>query len=184
MIHSRAELKRYIIEDNREFFSKSLKERMISFFCRYPDYEIMLFKRCLRKAEYAFNTVNRSKIKFLRALFYERRKNKIGKQLGIEIDINCFGAGLEIYHGGNIIVNPQARIGKNCKLHGGNCIGNNGITKAVPIIGDNVDIGFGACIIGDVELADNIIIGSNAVVVKSCVRQGAVLVGMPAKEIR
>ncbi|MCO4605885.1 Serine acetyltransferase [Streptococcus infantarius subsp. infantarius] len=62
-----------------------------------------------------------------------------------------------------------------------NCIGNSGSEKQAPIIGNNVDIGVGAKIIGDVKIADNITIGANAVVTKSCTIEGATLVGVPAK---
>ncbi|MBQ5671727.1 MAG: serine acetyltransferase, partial [Oscillospiraceae bacterium] len=86
-------------------------------------------------------------------------------------------------HGG-IVVNPNVRAGKNCQLHGGNCIGNNGKTQGVPTIGDNADLGYGACIIGEVRLADDVTVGCNAVVVHNCDECGAVLVGIPAKKLR
>ena len=54
-----------------------------------------------------------------------------------------------------------------CQLHGDNCIGNNGITLAAPRIGNRVDIGVGAKIIGNIEIADDIVIGAGAVVNKS-----------------
>lgn len=184
MITSKKEYVEYYQADNADYLRKSFKERIIECFARYPDYEIYRFKKYLRKAEHAFNTANRNKIKWLIALYYERRKNILGDRLGIEIEINCFGKGLQIYHGAGIVVNPKTRIGENCKLHGANCIGNNGKTQDVPVLGNNLDIGFGACIIGGVQLADNICIGSNAVVVKDCDREKAVLVGIPAKELK
>lgn len=184
MIHTRTELNEYIQMDNEMYFKKSLRERIVDKIASYPEYKIMQFKRSLRRAEYAFNTAGNSRLKWIIALFYERKKNRLGRELGIDIDINCFGKGLQIFHGGSIVVNPRARIGENCKLHGGNCIGNNGKSQEVPMIGNNVDIGYGACVTGNIVLADNIVIGSNAAVVKSCIRDGAVLAGVPAKEIR
>ena len=77
-------------------------------------------------------------------------------------------------------MNRGARVGKNCVLHGDNCIGNNGNDNVCPIIGDNVDIGVGAKIIGNVHIANNVKIGAGAVVIKSCEELGAVLVGVPA----
>lgn len=182
MIQTKEDLRRFLEEDNREYFNRSLKERLVGAICRYPDREIMRFKTYLRRAEYCFNTASKGKLRFLQALYWERRKNVLGYRLGIEIDINCFDSGLTIFHGG-IVVNPNARIGKNCKLHGGNCIGNNGKNEAVPMLGDGVDLGYGACVIGSVRLVDDIVVGSNAVVVKDCLRGGAVLVGVPAKEV-
>ena len=111
-----------------------------------------------------------------------KRRNELGNKLSVDIREQTFGEGLVIYHN-NIVVNGWARVGKNCKLHGNNVIGNNGITSCTPVIGDNVDIGAGAIIIGDVTLADNIKIGAGAVVVKSCLVNGATLVGVPAHTI-
>lgn len=88
-----------------------------------------------------------------------------------------------IFHTGNIVVNGYSRIGKNCKLHGDNCIGNNGISEATPRIGDRVDIGVGAKIIGDIEIADDIVVGAGAVVNRSFLTPGIVIAGIPAKEI-
>lgn len=183
MIKSKDDLLKFIAADNQEYLTRSRKEKIVATICRYPDYEIMLFKTCLRRAEYCFNTAAKNKFRFLQALYWERRKNTLGYRLGIEIDINCFDSGLTIYHGGGIVVNPNARIGKNCKLHGGNCIGNNGKTSAVPVLGNNIDLGFGACVIGDVRLSDGIVVGCNAVVVKNCEKPSAVLAGIPAREL-
>lgn len=69
-------------------------------------------------------------------------------------------------------------------MHGMNCIGNKGVANSgVPVIGDNVNIGVGAKIVGDVYIADDVSIGANAVVTKSCYEKGEVLVGIPAKNI-
>ena len=184
MITNKEEYYEYYKTDNEQYLKKTFRERIVARLVHYPDYEIYRFKKYLRKAEYAFNTAKGNKLKWIQALYYERKKNKYGDRLSIEIEINCFGKGLQIYHGAGIVVNPRVRAGENCKLHGGNCIGNNGKTEAAPVLGNNIDIGFGACIIGGIQLADNITIGSNAVVVKNCTYQGRVLVGIPAKEIK
>ena len=94
--------------------------------------------------------------------------------------INTIDEGLIIYHSGEIVVSGLAKCGKNLKLHGNNCIGNNGKDGNAPCIGDNCDVGFGAVIIGDIKLGDNIKIGANAVVNKNF-KEG-ILVGVPAKE--
>ncbi|MDB4586226.1 hypothetical protein OAE01_02040 [Akkermansiaceae bacterium] len=103
--------------------------------------------------------------------------------MNIEIYPGCFDEGLRIFHYG-IVVNPKARIGKNCKLHGNNCIGNNGTDPGAPIIGDDVDIGFGAVVIGNVVIPDGTVIGANAVVCRSIEGDGHVVVGIPAKIIQ
>ena len=118
-----------------------------------------------------------------RIIFHERRRNTLGNKLGFFMGYNVLGKGTTIYHHGTIIINESARLGENCKLHGNNCIGNDGFTKKAPVIGNNVDIGFGASIIGDVHIADDCKIGAGAVVVKSCDIKGATLVGVPARVI-
>ena len=71
-----------------------------------------------------------------------------------------------------------------CQLHGNNCIGNNRKEdERAPHIVNNVEIGVGAKIIGDIYVVDNVKIGANAVVVKSCFTNGATLVGVPAHEV-
>lgn len=81
-------------------------------------------------------------------------------------------------------MNGHATIGKNCQFHGNNCVGNKGgNSNEAPTIGDNVEIGVGACVIGNITIADNVRIGANAVVTQSCLHKGATLVGIPAREI-
>ena len=91
---------------------------------------------------------------------------------------------MNIYHGGSIIINPAVRAGKNCSLHGANCIGNNGLTPDVPRLGDGVDLGYGAVVIGNVEIADNVKIGANAVVNRSVLEPGCTVAGVPAKIVK
>ena len=143
---------------------------------------IWKYIRYLRKDEYYLNNLN-NKLYFIPYIYNRRKKNRLGIKLGINIPPNTFDEGLTIYHSGNIIINTNSRIGKNCKLHGGNCIGNNGIDELAPIIGDNADIGVGAKVIGNVQLGDNSVIGANAVVIKSFNEDHIKLVGIPAKQV-
>lgn len=55
--------------------------------------------------------------------------------------------------------------------------------NAKPIIGNRVDIGAGACLLGHTTVNDDAIIGANAVVTKD-VPAGAIVGGVPAKLIR
>ena len=97
---------------------------------------------------------------------------------------NTINKGLRIWHYGSIIVNGNSTIGENCQFHGNNCIGNKGLPSSkAPHIGNNVDIGVVAVIIGDIFIADNVKIGANAVVVNSCYEEGGILVGNPAHNI-
>ena len=104
--------------------------------------------------------------------------------LGFKIPHNCIGPGLTIYHHGGIIINEEARIGADCKLHGSNCIGNKGAGGSAPVVGDGLDLGVGACIIGDVTLGDQVKIGANAVVNRNFMGSNITLVGVPAKDVK
>jgi putative colanic acid biosynthesis acetyltransferase WcaB len=55
--------------------------------------------------------------------------------------------------------------------------------NSCPSIGNNVDIGSNVCIIGKVEIGDNVIIGAGSVVVKN-IPSNCVVVGNPAKIIK
>ena len=107
----------------------------------------------------------------------------MGERLNIEIWLNQFGPGLSIAHSGTIVVNGNAKIGDNCRIHEGVAIGaTNGSNKAA-IIGRNVFIGSGAKIIGEIIIADNVCIGAGSVVVKDILTPGVTVAGNPAKVI-
>lgn len=179
MVISKKDLEKYIeIEKNLYFSNNSIFEKVKEFLLQTEDYSLWRYIYYMRKAEYFYN--RNCKLRFL---FFQRKKNIIGRRLNISIRKNNFEEGLRIWHGG-VIVNGFAKIGKNCQLHGDNCIGNKGSKEIdAPIIGDNVDIGIGAKIIGGIYIANDIKIGANAVVTKSCYEKGAVLVGSPARKI-
>ena len=89
-----------------------------------------------------------------------------------------FGPGLSLPHRGNIIVNPHTVIGENCRIHVGVNIGAH--HDKAPRIGNNVYIGPGAIIFGDVQIADNVSVGANATVNKSVLTPNVVVAGTPA----
>lgn len=182
MLDTKKKLKACLKEEKVYYISrKSIYDRMVEWITQDPCVRIWKYQKALRYTEYYSFQKGLKKI-FLYTLA-RRRKNKLGVKLGIEISEKSFQEGLIIFHTGNIVVNGYSRIGKNCKLHGDNCIGNNGISEATPRIGDRVDIGVGAKIIGDVEIADDIVIGAGAVVNRSFLTPGIVIAGIPAKEI-
>ena len=106
-----------------------------------------------------------------------------GMKLGWTVEPNTFEQGLCIVHYGSVVVNGNARIGKNARLHAGVNIGASGGDKEAPIIGDNVYFGPGAKVFGKIELGSNIAIGANAVVNKSFREENVALGGIPAKII-
>ena len=66
-------------------------------------------------------------------------------------------------------------------IHGNNIIGNKGDKVGkTPTIGDRVDIGAGAVIIGGISVANDCVIGANAVVNKDFLETGSLIIGVPA----
>lgn len=181
MISTKKQLQAFMNMEREIYLPKACRmERILESENPYKTY---LFLKLLRKTEYHYNQKGRGLHKLLYA-YYKRRKNILGRKLGLEIWENSFDCGLRIEHCGNIVVNGHSRIGKNCVLHGSNCIGNNGKISASPQLGDNVRLGVGAKVIGDVKIASNVVIAAGAVVVKSCDVEGAVLAGVPARVIK
>lgn len=161
-----------VMEHIKSIYFKDNKSYLRALVLREHEYYIYKFQKYLRGEEAA-------KTIFFK-VYYRIKTNILGRKLGLTIPPDVFAEGLHIWHYGNIVVNRGARVGKNCVLHGDNCIGNNGNDNGCPIIGDNVDIGVGAKIIGNVHIANNVKIGAGAVVIKSCEELGVVLVGVPA----
>lgn len=117
--------------------------------------------------------------------FFIFRRNTLGCRIGIEINSMQIDEGFLLYHINGTVVNGSTRIGKNCRLHGNNCLGNSGPDNLkCPTLGDNVRLGVGAKVIGDVYIANNITIGAGAIVTKSFYENGITIAGIPAKKIK
>lgn len=179
----KSELKQIIKRDSvfYDAFPKSEKIKMR--ITKDHFFEIHKYMIFLRHEEYWREKAGKSKCPYfakIAELIYALRKNRLGNRLGFYIKPGSLGAGTIIYHHGCVIINGGSHLGENCRLHGNNCIGNNGQTHDTPQIGSNVEIGFGASVIGNVRIADNVKIGAGAVVVRDCLQEGATLVGIPA----
>ncbi len=74
-----------------------------------------------------------------------------------------------------------SRIGRNFQTKHNVTIGSN--KNGIPTIGDNVFIGCGACVLGNIRIGNNVQIGANAVVVKD-VPDNCLVVGNPAYIVR
>lgn len=183
MIKSRSDYLEYIrLEKSLYYTDKSWFRIMCEKITKESCMQIWKFQKWLRRAEYYHNT----RFNPLHAIYFlvcMRMKNYYGIQLGISISLNTFDKGLKIDHYGNIVINGMCHIGKNCRLHGNNCVGVKGTERVseFPELGDNCDLGFGSVVIGNVKLGNNIVIGANSVVTKSCMEDGAVLIGAPAR---
>ena len=147
-----------------------------------PDY-VWRFEKLLRKAEYLRNC-RRSMLDIFNYAITLRHLNHLSIKLGYYIHPNNFGPGLSISHPGFILVNPEARIGSNCRIHPGVVIGTQaGPSNQAPKLGNNIYIGPGAKIFGLIEISDNVAIGANSVVNKSFTEPGISIAGVPARKI-
>ena len=100
---------------------------------------------------------------------------------GIELPCEAeVGDNFVIDHFGGIIVSGYAKFGDNCRIRNGVTIGLRRIEeKFAPMIGNNVDVGAGAKLLGPITIGDNVIIGANAVVLCD-VPANSIAVGVPA----
>lgn len=92
------------------------------------------------------------------------------------------GRRVRIWHHGGMVIGARA-IGDDVHLRHNTTIGLLSRTdlSGKPIIGNRVDIGVGACILGPVTVGDDAVIGANSVVIRS-VPPGAVMMGVPARQ--
>jgi len=103
---------------------------------------------------------------------------------GIELPCETrVGRRLRIEHFGGIIVSGDAVIGDDVVIRQGVTIGlKRTHERGAPVIGNRVDIGAGAKLLGAITIGDDAVIGANAVVIKD-VPAGALAVGIPARII-
>jgi serine O-acetyltransferase len=89
------------------------------------------------------------------------------------------GGGFRIVHLGALVIGGHVRCGSNLTVQSGVTIGEARPGYGMPRLGNNIYIGTGAKVLGNITLADNCIVGANAVVIDSFDSSG-VIVGIPA----
>ena len=85
------------------------------------------------------------------------------------------------HNGLGVVIHERAKIGYGTVIQQNVTIGGRG-QSGVPIIGKNVFIGAGACVLGGIIIGDNARIGANAVVIED-VPDNCTAIGVPAKII-
>jgi serine O-acetyltransferase len=100
---------------------------------------------------------------------------------GIELPCEAeVGEGFVIDHFGGIVVSGYARFGARCRIRNGVVVGLSRVEDPVgPVIGDDVDIGAGAKVLGAVRIGNRVRIGANAVVITD-IPEDHIAVGVPA----
>jgi len=104
---------------------------------------------------------------------------KYGYQIYPETQI---GEGLYLGHWGALVINPKAKIGKNCNIAQGVTIGqqNRGKFQGFPVIEDEVWIGTNAVIVGGITIGRNTLIAPNSYI-NFDVPADSVVMGNPGK---
>lgn len=92
------------------------------------------------------------------------------------------GPGLRVWHFGGIFIHPRVIMGSGCTLRQGVTIGVRVDDGPVPVLGNSVDLGAYAQILGGVRIGHNAKIGAMSVVLCD-VPDGASAVGNPARVI-
>ncbi|MGH7392657.1 MAG: serine O-acetyltransferase [Candidatus Rokuibacteriota bacterium] len=116
-------------------------------------------------------------VRFYHALFTWVRNHH-----GIELYLTTqVGRRFCIGHQGGIVIHPRARIGDDCVIRQNATIGaaTPDQSSAAPTLGNRVELGAGAVIIGAITIGDDVRIGPNAVVVTS-IPAGATAFAAPA----
>lgn len=138
----------------------------------YPSFKVMLHYRLAHKLYLSGH------------YFWARYISQRGvRKTGIEIHPGAqIGKGFFIDHGNGVIIGETTIIGDNVTMYQGVTLGGTGKEhgKRHPTIGNNVQIGAGAKVLGPVTVEDGAKVGANAVLVKN-LPQGHVAVGVPSR---
>ena len=119
--------------------------------------------------------------------FLPRFLSQVGKLItGIEIHPGAtIGKNLFIDHGMGVVIGETTIIGDNVTLFQGVTLGGTGKEKGKrhPTLGNNIVVGAGAKVLGNIVIGDNVSIGANAVVLRD-VPSNSTVVGVPGRIAR
>ncbi len=124
----------------------------------------------------------RAPLSILYRSLFRHVRNVYGIELPYTVEL---GRRVIIEHQSAIVIHGYSKIGDDCIIRQGVTIGNRYLDRPLeaPKLGNRVNIGAGAKILGDVTIGDDVCIGANSVVL-SDVPAGATVVGIPSKIIR
>lgn len=170
-----AKFKSLVKSDIKRYSVGGLTKGMLKCYLLHPGFRFTFWFRLHQCA-----SANRP-IRSILTLLVLRQALKTGIQINPGASI---GESLYIPHFGGIVINPSAVIGKNCYLSHNVLIGkvHTGKRMGVPVIGNDVFIGAGAVILGDIKIGDNAVIGANSVVIND-VPANTFVAGSPAKVV-
>ena len=101
---------------------------------------------------------------------------------GIELPCEVtLGRRFTIDHFGGIVISGDAVFGDDCRVRNGVTVGlRHTCQRGSPVIGNRVDIGSGAKLLGPIHIGDDVLIGANAVVITD-IPPNSIAVGVPAR---
>ena len=102
---------------------------------------------------------------------------------GLHISPNTCSKGLRIMHLGSILINGDAHVGKDCRFHINTALVAGGTNGDAPYLGDDIVLGVGSTVLGNVRIANGVAIGAGAVVNKDVLEEGIAVAGVPAHKI-
>lgn len=166
---------------NRGFFKKTIKYRLKSLIVGD---EILDFLCYMRKSSYSIHGRDFNKrfgifgggIRLLQRIYYGYMYHKYALKLGFSIGVDVFDYGVRLTHYGTLVIGTNNRIGRYALIQPGTCIEGQG-----NIIGNNFYLATGARVVKKLQIADNVIVGANAVLNKSVETPSVMLAGIPAK---
>jgi serine O-acetyltransferase len=110
-------------------------------------------------------------------LLYKLVQILTGIELPCEVEL---GERFIIDHFGGIVISGYAKFGDDCRIRNGVVVGLKSANEpCAPTIGNHVDIGAGAKILGNIKIGNHVYIGANAVVICD-VPDNSIAVGVPA----
>lgn len=112
-------------------------------------------------------------------------QNRSSEQFGVDINPAArIGTGIMLDHATGFVMGETAVMGDNCSILQGVTLGGTGKADEDrhPKIGNNVLIGAGACVLGNIKVGDNAKIAAGSVVLKEVPEQCTVA-GVPAKPV-
>lgn len=123
----------------------------------------------------------RAPLSILYRCLFRRCRNVYGIELPYSAKV---GRHVVIEHQHGIVIHGNSVIGNGCHIRQGVTIGNKSLDAPfdAPVLGDHINIGAGAKILGKITIGDGANIGANAVVLTD-VPAGALAVGVPARII-
>lgn len=121
----------------------------------------------------------RAPLSLLYRHFYRRVRNHYGIELPYTATV---GRRVVIEHQSGIVIHGASIIGDDCIIRQNCTLGIRRVDRPTeaPVLGQGVDVGAGAVILGDVRIGDRARIGANAVVLAD-VPSDASAVGIPAQ---